>query len=185
MDRPHSRESNKKPPVLRALVLLLFIYGILSLITNLIQILFTESSGGSAFDITLSFGPVLDTIFTIIGFLIISVPAIVSLVAYLLISKGGRLGYLTSIVLLIPCFFMAVSGISYLAENLHLPFITENISLISWNFGSNDFSSVYTDSSIVYIIILIKSFLKAFIEILSFGLLLLVIKNHESYFQKK
>ncbi len=182
---------DKKPLALKAIIILLVLYGTIDIFSTLIYVFYFDYSGGGVFDINLSFGPILETLFSIIGFTLISIPAIISFIAAILIWRGKKLGYWISIILLISGFMIALSGLSYLFVNLpklfteDLLFLTKNSSGLTFIQKSGDFTSISTENLTVYRIILIKSFLKAFVEIIVFGFLSFIVINRKFYFKKK
>lgn len=182
---------NKKPLALKALISLLFIYTTINLIANFIYVFYTDPSGGGVFDISISFGPIFDTLFTIIGLVIISFPAILTFIAGLLIWKGKHLGYWVSIILLILSFMGLYGAIEYLWENLpilfseDLLFLRINPSGMTFIFNYGDFNTASTESLLVSRFLTIKSFLKAFIEIVSFGLLFFTVVGYDAQFNRR
>lgn len=178
---------SNKPSALKAAILLLFLYGTLNLISNLIYAFFVRSSGGSFFDVNLSFGSIADALLNMLVFFITCIPVILTFVVMIIIWRGKKLGYLTSIIILIPSFIIALGGLSYLVTNLpklfteDYLFLTKTTSGMTWMLGDND----YTTSLIVFRLIILKSFIKALVEIIFFGFLSLIAINGKSYFNKR
>lgn len=169
---------NKKSFAVKITVLLLCLYGIINLVSNYIYSFYITTTSSGFFDIFPSSG---FNTFSEIGFMLISIPLLLLFIAALIIWKGGRFGKWVSIILFVLSFPVAISGLNYLVLNIpklftqDLLYVTTNPSVSTWNLGN---LYTHTNSLLVYRVIVIKSFLKSMIEIITCGFLFFLVKDY-------
>ncbi len=178
---------NKKPLALKITVLLLCLYGIINLISNYINAYYVHvSCGFFCFSVPIGFNS-----FTIIAFIFIIVPVIPLFIAAQLLWKwrGKKLGYWVSIALLVLGFLPAVSGMGYLVANLPKLFTEDLLYLtknpppgMNWILDNSVEHYASVDSLIVFRILIIKSLLKSVIEVVTIGLLFIMVISSK-YFE--
>ena len=177
---------NKKPLAIKVTVLLLCLYGVINLVSNYVYAFYVSYNMGFFSDIFSS------QAFNGIGFIISSILVIPIFIAAILIWRGRRLGYWVSIILLALSFLGAIGGIFYLETNLpklftqDLLYLTKNPSPgMSWILDNSVGNFAYMDNLIAFRILIIKSLLKAVIEIITFGFLIVIVLDSNAYFKAK
>lgn len=177
---------SKKPFAVKFTVLLIVLYGIINLISNYIYSFYVSQSGGFFSLSTTGFNT-----FNQIGFIISSIPIVLLFIAAIILWWGSRLGYWVCHILLVLSCLAAIGGVLYLVANLpklfteDLLYLTKNPSATSWLLDNSVENFASVNSLFAYRILIIKSFLKAIIEIISCGSLLYVIDNYQTLYKIK
>ena len=159
----------KRPLALNIAVILICLYGIVNIISNITYFYFVQGEGGWISIFT----PGLNTTSYML-ILIDNIPQLLLFVSAYLIWKRGRFGYYLGILFLILSLPIAISGAEYLNRNITKLFIDDLLYLtkapppnMMWYLSMDFNGTTYVNNLTAYRIIMVKSFLKAFIEILS------------------
>lgn len=173
---------HKKSLALKISVLLIIIYGFINMISNFMYSFYVHTPCMFfCLEFPLSINPL--TMFII--FLDI-LPVIPLFIAAALIWREGRLGYWVVNALIFLSFLAAISGALYLVGNLpklfteDLLYLTKSPSGTSWVLDNSVEGFASVDSLTAYRVLIIKSFLKAIVEIISCGFLLAVVSDYET-----
>ncbi len=127
--------------------------------------------------------------FNQLGFIISSIPVLLLYIGIMIIWRGRRLGLWISGALLVLLLPAVISGLYYLLTNLpklftqDLLYLTKNPTSTTWYL--DDARHMYTTSLFALRIIIIKSFVKAVLEIITAVFLLIIVTDYESYFKTK
>lgn len=174
---------SKNPLIIKIIVLLICIYGVINLTSNFIATFYLESMGGW---INLNIWP----FFNLIGFIIISIPTILLLHAAPIIWERKRLGFWVSIVLLVLSIPAAIGGLYYLFTTVPKVFSEDLLYLtkppedgMTWFLDDSVQNNAYTQSLLIERVLIVKSLLKAVIEVISLGLLSYIVINYKSFFK--
>lgn len=171
---------NKKPLAIKIIVSLVIAYGIVNLVSNYIYAFYVHSGGF----IDISFPLWFTLVFVII-------PVIPFFISAFLIWRGGRVGYRVCQILFVLSFIPAVSGFYYLAINTpklfneDVLYLTKASPYSSWLLDNSieNFSSI--NNLMAYRILIIKSFIKAIIVVISCGYLVYVVGEGKRIFKIK
>ena len=198
----NSMRSNSKPFSLKAIVFLLFLFGIINLVSNIIKVFFIKGADNSFFGMYLKFDPITELILNVIAIILLAIfvcgPAILSFFLGIIVWKEKKISYWIILVMLPISLVLSLNAISYLRIDLSELFtkdvvvLMKNTDKTTWTIFNNnlfpiggDVSLASTNNLVIRNILLIKSFAKWFTEIIAFGFLLFTIVRYDSHFRRR
>ena len=184
--KKNKSSKNKRPVVITITTCLIILYAFINILTNYITAFYVYTGGGL---LNLSFDGFNSVTYTI--FFITCIPNILLMIAGLLIWRGSKVSFFVIIFLLIFSFYAALSGGAYLTNNVHELFTKDLLYLtappppdMKWYLRMDFNGYSYLDNVMAYRIMILKSFIKALVEIIGFFFLLFVFLDYKSVRKK-